>query len=340
MKCAVRCLRCDLVLSGTSIVVRDLADRVDLYRAAVADAGYRAVGRVPSSLSPSKPPTSSREAFEAFARLAAAPTVLALIDLYAEQARLRDRDDFAVSCLPRNNRTPTGQARATAISVGWVEVFVATIDRANGNVSEVAVWAEPDADLEPLDAWPSVEFRESHLDGGGLALIFTGTDAPVVLADPRIAPIISERIAGIRSRRRRARRHDWHNRWLWALVESGVASSPSRPGVITDDDDVSAPDAFRFVRQRTSQQQFRALLLDRQVNECVICGIDVLDVLEAAHLVPHAKGGTASLDNGRLLCANHHRAYDAGLYRWNGAEFTWIGEGPEIILGARGSSTS
>ena len=44
----------------------------------------------------------------------------------------------------------------------------------------------------------------------------------------------------------------------------------------------------------------------------------MLEVLEAAHLTPHARGGAASSENGRLLCESHHRAFDARLYQWMG----------------------
>ncbi|WP_424226356.1 HNH endonuclease [Brooklawnia sp.] len=84
-----------------------------------------------------------------------------------------------------------------------------------------------------------------------------------------------------------------------------------------------------------SQQAFRRLLLGSDSPECAICGIDLVEVLEAAHLVPHARGGSASSDNGRLLCANHHRAYDAGLYQWTGSEFIWAGPFEEPALGTR-----
>ncbi len=134
---------------------------------------------------------------------------------------------------------------------------------------------------------------------------------------------------------RRHRRDDWHNRWLWAFVSRAVAE----PAMATEDEetwDVTSEDAFRLVRQRTSQLNFRKKLLESQPVECAICGIREVQVLEAAHLIPHARGGRASHDNGRLLCANHHRAFDAGLYEWtekNG--FSWVGEGPEPFFGGR-----
>lgn len=69
--------------------------------------------------------------------------------------------------------------------------------------------------------------------------------------------------------------------------------------------------AVRLVRRH--QSAFRALLLRHQPNACAYCGLSTVALLEAAHIVGDAHGGAASLDNGILLCANHHRAFDKGL---------------------------
>lgn len=81
--------------------------------------------------------------------------------------------------------------------------------------------------------------------------------------------------------------------------------------------------AYRLAlgKVRLHQRRFRALLLLHYPAECAYCGLDVLEVLEAAHLVPDADGGDASVENGRLLCPNHHRALDSGLLRWTGRSF-------------------
>lgn len=325
--------------ASTIVQLSDLRQRVEIFGAAPRDGGYEAGTSVVPRSSGSRPLTWTHEAFEAFARLESAPTVLSILDLYVEQSGLRDRDDFSVSCLPGDNRTPKGHTRVTAVSVGWVEVLVITIDQTTAAVSEVSLWCEFDANVDVLASWPSVEVRESELDGGGLSLVCPGPDALTFIAEPDLAPLPTARVAGIRRRRRRARRADWHSRWLWALVDSGIAGPSLWGEAFQSIEDVSSPDAVRLVRQRTSQQRFRALLLANQPNECAICGLNVTDVLEAAHLIPHAKGGAASTENGRLLCANHHRAYDAGLYRWMGGEFAWVGTDAEPYLGGRYPST-
>jgi hypothetical protein len=78
-------------------------DLVASYREELQAAGHVVGGSPPASTGAGRPRTSSQEAFEVFASLAAAPEVLAAVELFAA---LRDRDDFSVSCLPGNGRTP------------------------------------------------------------------------------------------------------------------------------------------------------------------------------------------------------------------------------------------
>lgn len=68
---------------------------------------------------------------------------------------------------------------------------------------------------------------------------------------------------------------------------------------------------------RRHQRAFRKLLLDNLPHECAFpgCGIASVEVLDAAHRIPDSEGGRATLENGLLLCANHHRAMDSGLLR-------------------------
>lgn len=79
--------------------------------------------------------------------------------------------------------------------------------------------------------------------------------------------------------------------------------------------------AEALTRVRLHQRAFRRLLLAHYDHECAYCGLDVPQVLDAAHLIPDREGGQASVKNGRLLCANHHRAFDAGLLEWNKKRF-------------------
>ncbi|MFE7631579.1 HNH endonuclease [Kocuria sp. NPDC057446] len=76
-------------------------------------------------------------------------------------------------------------------------------------------------------------------------------------------------------------------------------------------------------RRRLHQQAFRRLLLQHYPAECAVCGLQEMSILEAAHIFPDSKGGPSDVANGRLLCPNHHRALDAGLYELTDAGPVW-----------------
>lgn len=63
----------------------------------------------------------------------------------------------------------------------------------------------------------------------------------------------------------------------------------------------------------TRDPKFRRLVYDAYGHRCAMCGIQ-LELIEAAHIVPHAHPkGTDEITNGICLCALHHTAYDQSL---------------------------
>lgn len=70
----------------------------------------------------------------------------------------------------------------------------------------------------------------------------------------------------------------------------------------------------RLVSTRPNQYRFKFLVLKRYEGKCVICDLNVIELLQAAHIIPKRKRGTDDPRNGLLLCANHHLAFDAGLF--------------------------
>lgn len=62
---------------------------------------------------------------------------------------------------------------------------------------------------------------------------------------------------------------------------------------------------------------FKFNILKRFQGVCLVTGINVTEMLDAAHLIPVASGGTESSENGLLLSASAHRALDAGLWAIN-----------------------
>ena len=76
-------------------------------------------------------------------------------------------------------------------------------------------------------------------------------------------------------------------------------------------------DNWSIVRKRHSLEAFRRAVLDRQGCACVVCGTQVREVLEVAHISPYAsdKKNRANPANGIALCAYCHKAYDKQVLR-------------------------
>ena len=62
---------------------------------------------------------------------------------------------------------------------------------------------------------------------------------------------------------------------------------------------------------------FKFNILKRFQGKCLISNLDVTEMLDAAHIIPVASGGTEHPQNGLLLSASIHRALDAGLWAIN-----------------------
>lgn len=110
---------------------------------------------------------------------------------------------------------------------------------------------------------------------------------------------------------------EWDDRTGEFLVVFGeeppqVSSSPE------DDAPFVAIEAQRkrlsVAVQRTGQARFHFGVFKRYGPECALCRIDVREVLDTPHLVPVASRGTNDPRNGLVMCATHHRAFDAHLF--------------------------
>ncbi|WP_199805309.1 HNH endonuclease [Bradyrhizobium pachyrhizi] len=77
-------------------------------------------------------------------------------------------------------------------------------------------------------------------------------------------------------------------------------------------------EVYRQVRDRgIAQQIFRESLLRTYEQKCAMCGLSFEDALEAAHIVPFNECSIEqriNVTNGLLLCATHHRLFDAGYF--------------------------
>lgn len=83
--------------------------------------------------------------------------------------------------------------------------------------------------------------------------------------------------------------------------------------------------AESVIRTRRHQKSFRALLLRNREPKCQFdgCNVSHLRMLEAAHIIADSEGGESSLENGLLLCRNHHRALDVNLLKYTDDELVW-----------------
>ena len=73
--------------------------------------------------------------------------------------------------------------------------------------------------------------------------------------------------------------------------------------------------AYRLVRQRQGQPQFRAALRERYGDRCQISGCHVMRAVEAAHIQPYDGPETNNVLNGVLLRSDIHVLFDQHLIR-------------------------
>lgn len=69
------------------------------------------------------------------------------------------------------------------------------------------------------------------------------------------------------------------------------------------------------VKTRPGQQQFRYNVRNKMGGKCAVCSIQHPRLINAAHIRGKREKGSDDWRNGMPLCANHHSAYDAHLFR-------------------------
>lgn len=101
------------------------------------------------------------------------------------------------------------------------------------------------------------------------------------------------------------------------------------------DSDIKSSYSYGTMKRRNHQRKFKNLLLRAYEPECAVCGFDQIEILEAAHLKADSKGGPSSIQNGRLLCPNHHRAHDANLFHFQDGKPVWHRRESEFLAPVR-----
>jgi len=80
----------------------------------------------------------------------------------------------------------------------------------------------------------------------------------------------------------------------------------------------SAPEWLaKRIAERANERRFAFEVMERYGPRCAVCDISARPLLASAHLRPEFAKGTNEPQNGLVLCANHHLAMDAGLWRVN-----------------------
>lgn len=90
-----------------------------------------------------------------------------------------------------------------------------------------------------------------------------------------------------------------------------VGETLDREGEFTDTEDREW--VWRSIALRRGQPAFRDALIRAYDGRCALTGWEVLEALEAAHIVPFAEGGRAVPTNGLLLRADLHTLFDLHL---------------------------
>jgi putative restriction endonuclease len=70
----------------------------------------------------------------------------------------------------------------------------------------------------------------------------------------------------------------------------------------------------RLTRVRLHQSAFRVQVLEAYREQCTICSLKHVSLLEAAHIIPDShEDGVSTVTNGLSLCKIHHAAYDQNI---------------------------
>lgn len=98
-------------------------------------------------------------------------------------------------------------------------------------------------------------------------------------------------------------------RLQFTLVADVLSAAPTVDRIATE---ARREYATRAVMQRLHQQQFRRIVLSAYRNQCAICRLRHVELLDAAHILPdNDPRGEPLITNGLGMCKIHHSAYDA-----------------------------
>ena len=119
---------------------------------------------------------------------------------------------------------------------------------------------------------------------------------------------------------------DWHDPSGLFLVSYDGAPSPPDNGHGEDNghDDEALLERMQPILENLEptpaepgQLRFKFQVLQRYGLACAVCDMAILEILDAAHLVPRGQPAYDDPCNGLVLCVLHHRALSRGLFAIN-----------------------
>ena len=100
-------------------------------------------------------------------------------------------------------------------------------------------------------------------------------------------------------------------------VEEGLnllsVNSSGSPQLVMEQDSPQVSYRTSVFKQRVHQSKFRRQVILAYDGQCTICHLRHKSLLDAAHIIPDAKGGKPEVTNGLSLCRIHHGAYDQNI---------------------------
>lgn len=119
--------------------------------------------------------------------------------------------------------------------------------------------------------------------------------------------------------------HEYDNQTgKWRLVRGVPGPAAADVGerqperVLGDPSEPEDETQQRAIKTRRGQPRFRALLRAAYGDRCAVTGSRVVDLLEAAHVIPHSEQTDYSVRNGLLLRSDIHTLFDLGLLSIDG----------------------
>ena len=213
-------------------------------------------------------------------------------------ARRLDRDEYRIQCpghLPATLRNLRTQGD---------KVFVLGF---SADVPAFSAW-DPDIflDRNPDVQRFSVYTRLSCMEDAAVEGFSTYTDTNgqnVIMFRPDFLGLYLENSTALHQATARTLRRVAE---VYSNIQSGQ-QPPTRPIVVKKQ-------RIRVTRTLYSRSpRFRQEVLRAYSHKCAMCEIQ-LDLVDAAHIVPHAHPeGSDTVSNGLALCALHHRSFDTGL---------------------------